>query len=173
MGRKHNDVFVLGSEALPDELRDEKTAEPAARAGPEPGATAGGHGGGAAAGRPKLPRAFRALLASVALGALALTATRLLLVASSGEGPEGTPASSAAQIAQVEPISPEARPASIAVPPRPRRGAGPRTGPEHHLRARRSSQSPSEVPPQPVAPAAAVATPTPIYPTSEVFGFER
>lgn len=201
MGRKHNDVFVLGPEPLDFdadfESRDETKAEPAARARPEPGATAGPAPAGSqhqrglghrplsrhpAASRPnpadrligqhgrgrRFPRRAAALAAAV--GVAATIAAGRLIFAGGGE-PERAPTSPAAQLAQVEPTSPAAPPAPVVPSPRPRRGAGPRTGPEHHPRARPSSQSPIEVPPQPVAPAIAAAPS--VYPTAEAFGFER
>lgn len=196
MGRKHNDVFVLGSEVLPSDLRDEKKSKPAARARPEPGATAGPVAAGSqpqrglghrplsrhpAATRPNPAerligrhgprRPFpRAAALAAAVGVVGTIAAARLISVGGGE-PERAPTSPAAQLAQVEPTSPAAPPAPVVPSPRPRHGAGPRTGPERHQAARKSSQSPSQVPPQPVASALAPAST--ISPTAEAFGFER
>lgn len=201
MGRKHNDVFVLGPEPLDFDadsgLGDERKAEPAARARPEPGAPARTVEAGSqpqrglghrplsrrpAASRPNpaerligrdgprrpFGRRAAALAAAVGVGTTIVAAR---LISAGGGEPERAPTSPAAQLAQVEPTSPAAPPAPVVPSPRPRRGAGPRNGPERHPATRQSSQSPSQVPPQPVAPADA-PTRT-VYPTAEAFGFER
>jgi hypothetical protein len=181
MGRKHNDVFVIGPEPLDFEdsgFGDEKKAEPdretAAREDPSAsrpspglghrplsGRSAGSHG------RRRLP-----LRSAAALGGAAAVAIALARPLSPGEGGGGdrAPTSPATRLAQVAPTIPPAPPAPIH-PSRPK-GAGPRRAirraserPAHRL------PRPSEVPPPTVA--TSPSSPAPVYAKADSFGFER
>jgi hypothetical protein len=166
MGRKHNDVFVIGAEALGDEPPPPRT--PLREEGEDSGTPPPERR------RLHLPRIGHDQIVWVvrASGVLLAVATALLLHERAGSSQvEAPPSPAASQIAAAPPPSPVVSPGPIEVrPPRPR------PFPQPRLEA--GSADPVATvpgPPSVTAPAGGgpAAAPVMLAGTTESFGFER